>query len=75
MSLTSRDPRSAEACAVMDTAYPLAGATAAFESNSFERRFRDIHTVSQQYQGRPAHFETTGQAFLGLPPEGVMFTF
>src|SRR6516165_9907544 len=60
---------------VVDTAYHAAGATAIFESNPFERRFRDIHTVVQQYQGRQAHFETVGQALLGLEPEGAMFTF
>jgi indole-3-acetate monooxygenase len=60
---------------VVDTAYHAAGATAIFESNPFERRFRDIHTVVQQYQGRQAHFETVGQALLGLETEGAMFTF
>jgi alkylation response protein AidB-like acyl-CoA dehydrogenase len=60
---------------VVDSAYHAAGATAIFESNPFERRFRDIHTVVQQYQGRQAHFETVGQALLGLQPEGAMFTF
>jgi len=60
---------------VVDTAYHAAGATAIFESNPFERRFRDIHTVIQQYQGRQVHFETVGQALLGLEPEGAMFTF
>ena len=60
---------------VVDMAYHAAGATAIFENNPFERRFRDIHTVIQQYQGRQAHFETVGQALLGLEPEGAMFTF
>jgi len=60
---------------VVDTVYHAAGASAIFESNPFERRFRDIHTVVQQYQGRQAHFETVGQVLLGLEPEGAMFTF
>jgi indole-3-acetate monooxygenase len=60
---------------VVDMAYHAAGATAIFENNPFERRFRDVHTVIQQYQGRQAHFETVGQALLGLEPEGGMFTF
>jgi alkylation response protein AidB-like acyl-CoA dehydrogenase len=64
-----------QGCDVVDTAYHAAGATAIFESNPFERRFRDIHTVAQQYQGRQAHFETVGQALLGLEPEAAMFTF
>ena len=60
---------------VVDIAYHAAGATAIFESNPFERRFRDIHTVVQQYQGRQAHFATVGQVLLGFQPEGTMFTF
>jgi alkylation response protein AidB-like acyl-CoA dehydrogenase len=60
---------------VVDTLYHAAGATAIFEDNPFERRFRDIHTVIQQYQGRQAHFESVGQVLLGLEPEATMFTF
>ena len=60
---------------VVDTAYHAAGATAIFESNPFERRFRDVHTVIQQYQGRQAHFAAVGQVLLGLQAEGTMFTF
>ena len=60
---------------VVDTLYHAAGATAIFEANPFERRFRDIHTVIQQYQGRQAHFESVGQVLLGLAPESAMFTF
>jgi hypothetical protein len=44
---------------VVDTAYHAAGSTAIFEENPIERRFRDIHTVSQQLQGRQEHFETS----------------
>jgi len=60
---------------VVDTAYHAAGATAIFESNPFERRFRDVHRVLQQYQGRQAHFATVGQILLGLRAESTMFTF
>jgi alkylation response protein AidB-like acyl-CoA dehydrogenase len=52
---------------VVDTAYHAAGATAIFESNPFERRFRDVHTVSQQVQSHAAVFEAIGQYYLGLP--------
>ena len=54
---------------VVDTAYHAAGATAIFEADPFARRLRDIHTVSQQLQGRQEHFETVGQYLLGLDPE------
>jgi alkylation response protein AidB-like acyl-CoA dehydrogenase len=58
---------------VVDTAYHAAGSTAIFEDNPFERRFRDIHTVSQQLQGRQEHFETVGQYLLGLDPDSLMW--
>ena len=54
---------------VADVAYHAAGGTAVFTSNAFERRFRDIHTVSQQLQGRDDHFETVGKFLLGLTPD------
>ena len=60
---------------VVDTLYHAAGATAIFEEQPFERRFRDLHTVIQQYQGRQVHFESVGQVLLGLEPETTMFTF
>ncbi len=56
---------------VVDTAYHAAGATAIFAANPFERRFRDIHTVSQQLQGRQEHYETVGQYRLGLEPDNL----
>jgi alkylation response protein AidB-like acyl-CoA dehydrogenase len=58
---------------VVDTAYHAAGSTAIFEENPFERRFRDIHTVSQQLQRRQEHFETVGQYLLGLEPDTLMW--
>ncbi len=54
---------------VADFAYHAAGGTAVFTSNAFERRFRDIHTVSQQLQGRDDHFESVGKFLLGLAPD------
>lgn len=51
---------------VVDAAYHTAGATAIFESQPFERRFRDMHAVSQQVQGNPIHFENVGKYLLGL---------
>jgi len=53
---------------VVDVAYHEAGATAIFDANPFERRFRDINTVTQQVQGRRSHFETVGQHLLGGRP-------
>jgi alkylation response protein AidB-like acyl-CoA dehydrogenase len=60
------------AASVADSTFQLAGATAIFESNPFERRFRDMHAVTQQIQARQAHYETVGQFFLGLEPRGYL---
>jgi alkylation response protein AidB-like acyl-CoA dehydrogenase len=53
---------------VVDMAYHEAGATAIFDSQPFERRFRDMNAVTQQVQGRHTHFETVGQWMLGAAP-------
>ena len=52
---------------VVETAYHLAGGSAIFENQSFERRWRDINAVTQQVQGQFANFEIAGQVLLGLP--------
>jgi indole-3-acetate monooxygenase len=49
----------------VDFAYNAAGATAIFENHPLERRFRDIHTVTQQLQGQLRHFETVGAWIMG----------
>ena len=54
---------------VADFAYKGAGVDAIFPGSPFERRFRDIHTLSQQIQARAAHFESVGQILLGVPPD------
>jgi indole-3-acetate monooxygenase len=55
---------------VCDFTYKAAGVDAIFKGKGpFERRFRDMHTVSQQIQARGAHFETVGQVLLGTPPQ------
>jgi alkylation response protein AidB-like acyl-CoA dehydrogenase len=58
-----------ESAAVVDTAYGLAGSNAIFEDRPFERRFRDVHAVTQQLQGRRAHYEGGGRFLLGLEPD------
>jgi indole-3-acetate monooxygenase len=49
----------------VDFAYNAAGATAIFDNHPLERRFRDMHTVTQQLQGRASHFETVGAYMMG----------
>jgi len=55
---------------VVDYGYRAAGSDAIFADRAFERRFRDMHTLSQQTQGRLANFEAVGQILLGIVPEG-----
>src|ERR1700733_3863158 len=64
---------SQQARQVVDTAYLAAGATAIFASNPFERRFRDMHAVSQQAQAQFSIYEAIGQHFLGLPANPRLF--
>jgi alkylation response protein AidB-like acyl-CoA dehydrogenase len=59
LSLTARQ--------IVEQVYVMAGATAIFESNPFERRFRDMHAVSQQSQSQFSIYEAIGRHFLGLP--------
>ena len=56
---------------VVDIAYNVCGSDAIFESNPIQRRFQDVHVITQQIQGRMAHYDTAGQFFLGLEPEGM----
>ena len=54
---------------VADWVYKQAGVDAIFPGGPFQRRFRDIHTLSQQIQSRDAHFEAVGRVLLGNPPK------
>ncbi len=58
-----------QAASVVDTAYHMAGATAVFRANKFERRFRDMHAIAQQVQARNNHYEDVGKAILGNSSE------
>ena len=53
-----------QSAAVVDAAYHMAGATAVFSKNPFERRFRDMHAIAQQIQARDTHYEDAGKAIL-----------
>ena len=62
-----------QAAEVVDIAYSMFGATAIFESTPVQRKFQDSHAITQQIQGRMEHYETAGQFFLGLEPQGRFF--
>ncbi len=53
----------------VNTLFHAAGSSAVFEDQPFERRLRDMHTVSQQSQGRQLHYESVGQIMFGMPAE------
>jgi alkylation response protein AidB-like acyl-CoA dehydrogenase len=57
-----------EAKSVVDTLFDTGGTSSIFASAPFERRFRDIHAVALQIQGRKTHFGTVGAYLLGHPP-------
>jgi alkylation response protein AidB-like acyl-CoA dehydrogenase len=56
---------------VVDTVYTLCGAGGIFQSNPIQRRFQDMHVITQHVQGHYVHYETAGQYLLGLEPQGV----
>jgi indole-3-acetate monooxygenase len=53
---------------VVDFAYTAAASSAIFAGSPFERRFRDMHTVTAQGQAHMSNFESAGQALFGLEP-------
>ena len=57
-----------QAASVVDAAYHMAGATAVFSANKFERRFRDMHAIAQQIQARDTHYEDVGKMILAADP-------
>jgi indole-3-acetate monooxygenase len=59
------------AVAAVDSVYHLAGASAIFAVNGFERRFRDVHAVTQQGQGSQGHFTTVGRYLLAGNSAGL----
>ena len=59
------------AAEAVDIVYEVCGSDSIFEHKPIQRRFQDAHVITQQIQGRMAHYETAGQFFLGLEPEGM----
>ena len=55
---------------IADYVYKAAGVSAIFLGTPFERRFRDMHTLSQQIQARDAHFEAVGRVMFHGDPDG-----
>ncbi|HEU0150356.1 MAG TPA: acyl-CoA dehydrogenase, partial [Bradyrhizobium sp.] len=53
-----------QSATIVDAAYHMAGATAVFRSNPFERRLRDMHAIAQQLQARDSHYEEVGKVLI-----------
>ena len=58
-----------EAKTAADIVWDAAGSTAIDRANDFERRFRDLHTVTQQVQGRRMNLQVVGSYLLGNEPD------
>lgn len=58
---------------VIDVAYNLSGSNAIFTKNPIQRRFQDIHAITQQIQGRLTHYDTAGQFLLGQNTSNEMY--
>ena len=57
-----------QSAVVVDIVYNLSGSTAIFESTEIQRKFQDIHVITQQVQGREAHYQNVGAHLLGEDP-------
>ena len=58
-----------EAKSAVDTLFDTGGTSSVFAGAPFERRFRDIHAVALQIQGRKTNFGTVGAYLLGNAPD------
>ena len=56
---------------IADYVYKAAGVSAIFLGTPFERRFRDMHTLSQQIQSRDAQVEAVGRIMFHGDPDGL----
>ena len=56
---------------VVDIVYNLSGSTAIFESTKVQRKFQDIHVITQQVQGRESHYQSVGSYLMGEETKGV----
>ncbi|MCZ6619424.1 MAG: acyl-CoA dehydrogenase family protein, partial [Gammaproteobacteria bacterium] len=54
-----------EAAAVLDLGYTVIGSTSIYQSNPLQRRFQDMHVITQHVQARLSHYGYVGRHFLG----------
>lgn len=70
LAITNAVQASVEA---VDLCFALAGGSAVYARNPFERQFRDIHTLAQHAALAPPTLEPAGRMLLGLEPGAPFF--
>lgn len=63
----------ATAAAVVDSAYTAGGGTALYADNPLQRRFRDIHAVTQHFLVKPDSLTTAGAVLAGQDVDLTVF--
>ena len=58
-----------EASRATDLAYELCSTESIFAENSIQKRFQDMHVITQHLQGRPEVYSVVGKHYLGLDPD------
>jgi alkylation response protein AidB-like acyl-CoA dehydrogenase len=62
----------AAAARAVDLCYTLAGGTSVYRTSPLQRRFRDVHVVTQHMMVAPASYELPGRVLAGLPTDPSM---
>lgn len=61
-----------DAARAVDLSYETGGATAIYAGSALQRRFRDVHVVTQHILVAPPTYELAGRVLLGLPADTEM---
>ena len=56
----------------VDACYTLGGGTSVYRASSLQRRFRDVHVITQHMMVAAPTYELAGRILLGLPVDGSM---
>ena len=56
----------------VDSCYTLGGGTSVYRASPLQRRFRDVHVITQHMMVAAPTYELAGRILLGLPVDGSM---
>lgn len=56
----------------VDSCYTLGGGTSVYRTSPLQRRFRDVHVITQHMMVAAPTYELAGRILLGLPVDGSM---